>query len=474
LSVSSAPSIQSPADDLEAFKQNTEKNPPLPLPLPVKRQHPFIRKLRHNFGAVYQRIFSSVVFINIIAMILFFLLMDWRQTKTLSYLATATSANIAVAIISRQDYVVNLLFRSTWLVATSAPLKFRRIMAKMYEFGGIHSGAATSGVLWFTAFTVFLTMHVVSNGMKQPVVMAGAYILLLLLSSISLFAIPQLRTKSHNTFELIHRYAGWSSLLIFWAEIVIFADYLNSIGATGTPTPPLGMTLIQQPTFWFLCVTSLHSMFPWLWLRHLKFEPEFLSDHAIRLHFRGKHIPPFTGLKISHSPLTEWHPFACMFNAEGDGGSVLISDSGDWTRDTIRNPRSHYWVKGLPVVGVLNMSQMFNLVVIVTTGSGIGPCLSFLNGVKKRGSVRLVWSASRPLETFGKRICDRVREVDPNAKIIDSKVSGRPNLVQLAYEIYVEAGAEAVFVISNSKVTKATKYALESRGVPAYGPVWDS
>jgi hypothetical protein len=31
-----------------------------------------------------------------------------------------------------------------------------------------------------------------------------------------------------------------------------------------------------------------------------------------------------------------------------------------------------------------------------------------------------------------------------------------------------------VFVLSNERVTRKVVYGLESRGVPAFGPIWDS
>ena len=98
--------------------------------------------------------------------------------------------------------------------------------------------------------------------------------------------------------------------------------------------------------------------------------PEKLSNHAIRLHFSEK-IPLFVGLRISDAPLKEWHAFACIPARpdEGIGGSVLISDAGDWTRKTIRNPQPYYWVKGVPVTGVLCMARIFRKVIVVTTGT---------------------------------------------------------------------------------------------------------
>lgn len=121
------------------------------------------------------------------------------------------------------------------------------------------------------------------------------------------------------------------------------------------------------------------------------------------------------------------------------------------------------------------MSLIFKSVVLVTTGSGIGPCLNLLNlAPSTRPSVRVLWSTPRPLETFGEEIVGNVRVADPDAVIWDTKVFGRPDMVGLTWQLLQESQAEAVFVISNPKVTKMVVYALESRGVAAYGPIFDS
>ena len=119
------------------------------------------------------------------------------------------------------------------------------------------------------------------------------------------------------------------------------------------------------------------------------------------------------------------------------------------------------------------MAQIFKTVVIVTTGSGIGPCLGVMQDIPQT-SCRVVWSTPDPWVTYQEDICRAVLKVDSRAVIWDTKVKGRPDLVQLAWEIFVESQAEAVFVISNPKLTRQVVYGMESRGVPAFGPVWDS
>ena len=58
-----------------------------------------------------------------------------------------------------------------------------------------------------------------------------------------------------------------------------------------------------------------------------------------------------------------------------------------------------------------------------------------------------------------------VLEVDPSAVVIDTHAAGKKDLVALAYKL---------FCVSNKALTKHFVYEMESRGVPAFGPIWDS
>lgn len=443
----------------------------LPVELPQKRYHRTLRHARHTFLSVYRRLFSLVFIFNMVGLAaLLAHNSSWYSSPPLADFATAASANIMVALLIRQDYVVNACFKLAWIVPLSAPLRLRRILAKVYEYGGVHSGAAFSSVVWFCLLTGFLTREFVSNQIRDAGLMTFSYALLVLLLALVITAYPRFRFASHNTFESVHRWAGWFSLALFWVELVLFARI-----QTQTPgAEHLGIILIKMPAFWFLLISSLHAILPWLRFHKMPVSAEKLSDHAIRLHF-DEPVPLFVGLRISDAPLKEWHSFACIPSRDGgkSGGSVLISDAGDWTRKTIANPKPYYYVKGIPVTGVLCMARIFQRVVIVTTGSGIGPCLGVMQDIPQT-SCRVIWSTPSPYRTYGEEIVRSVQEVDPNAIIWDTRLQGRPNIVTMAYQIYKEMDAEAVFVISNPKLTRKVVYGLESRGVPTFGPIWDS
>ena len=47
-------------------------------------------------------------------------------------------------------------------------------------------------------------------------------------------------------------------------------------------------------------------------------------------------------------------------------------------------------------------------------------------------------------------------------------------MVKLTYRLVKEHNAEAVAIISNQKLTQKVVYGMMSRGIPAFGAIWDS
>lgn len=171
--------------------------------------------------------------------------------------------------------------------------------------------------------------------------------------------------------------------------------------------------------------------------------------------------------------MKEWHAFAAIPSDDGIGYSVLISKAGDWTTKVIKTPPKELWTKGTPARGALYCGIMFKKIVVVATGSGIAPILSLFHAPDLE--CKVLWSTPGPPETvFAPYIVDYVKKTDPEAVIINTRVAGRPNLVEEAWKIYQRSGAEAVFIISNAAVTRKFVYGLEARGVPTFAPIFDS
>lgn len=179
-----------------------------------------------------------------------------------------------------------------------------------------------------------------------------------------------------------------------------------------------------------------------------------------------------TDHSLAEKPLRDWHGFATITNANGRGFSLVVSNAGDFTKRTINRAPTQIWVRGIPTCGVLRIAPLFRSVVLVATGSGIGPCLAVI--LAKKVPCRILWTAPNHEQTFGKGLVDEVLSTDPNAVIHNTRTMGKPDMPLMAWKLYKESGAEAVCVISNKRFTQQIVYAMESRGVPAYGAIFDS
>lgn len=469
------------------------------------------RYLRYSAFTVYRRLFTFVFVLNSLGALILVRRHGCRFERafTLDTLATLASSNFLLAILVRQDLVVNLLFRTAWLVPWHVPLRIRKIAARVYCYGGVHSGAAIAGTLWWMIFTVALSWTFVKAGLHMFVVTILTWVVLVLLLTILLLALPSLRARYHDTFEITHRFLGWTSIALFWAQVLLLTQHNASTTASLVTPHRFFALLIRTPTFYTLLLTSLFLIYPWLHLRRWTFTATPLSSHALLLSFPNT-IHKFSCLSISTSPLREWHPFATFpsssrCNSPASSGrtspstSIVISSAGNWTSSLILaaqgktasqlamlaqqtgrekgnegEVRMRFWVKGHPKAGVLSLSCLFPRVIILTTGSGIGPALSSLLDRPPGQFVRLIWSTRTPRHTYGARMLDLVEQADKDTLIIDTSAMGRPDLLEVALRVYREVQAEAVFVLSNEKVTRMVVGGLEKRGVCAFGPIWDS
>ena len=445
--------------------------PEIMTELPAKRYLRLMRNIRWTILSVYRRLNIIVLLSNIIAMVVL-AAKDRLTTISPETSATAISLNLMVGVLMRQELVINMLFWLFGKCPVSLPLRLRRLAAKIYHLGGVHSGAGMAATIWHGLFNLSV-IKASRNGelTKHKLSILSLTITLdVLLITIVVMAHPAIRVRFHNAFELVHRFAGWSTLALFWALFALLVNQriLDSPGHDHTIQKLVG----ASPVFWALIISTISVALPWVWLRKVDVHAEPLSDHAIRLHFTYTNLPLCAAPRLSDRPLLEWHAFAGIPQEDGQGFSVLVSKAGDWTSRLIRSPPSKIFVRGIPTIGVLHVAQIFQKVILVATGSGIGPVLSYLS--KRDINCRILWSTPDPGATYSASVIRNVRDADPDAVIINTTVAGRPDLVRHTYQLYAATGAEAVFVISNPRVTRRLVYALESRGVPIFAPIFDS
>lgn len=399
----------------------------------------------------------------------------WLKNEAgLALMSNMVLINFFIAIVIRQQYTINFLF---WL-ATRAPLSWplflRRRLGKVYHFGGLHVGCALAASLWFLAYIVVLSLgYPTSLGLSADRVNLDAYTLFVIDYSLALtllmiigFALPFVRARFHDNFEIMHRLGGWSALLLFWLHTLMLIKVQSQ-------SKPFIVELVQTYEFWLLVMITLSIALPWLRLKKVPITIERPSTHVAIARF-DYGVTPFAGSStaISLSPLYEWHSFANVPTPKETGFRLTISRAGDWTGNFIDHLPSHVWVKGIPTAGVANIEVLFKRVVYIATGSGIGPCLPHL--LARDVPSLLVWSTRNARETYGDDLVDEILAVQPDAIIWDTNEQGKPDMLKLAYSAYKAFDAEAVICISNKKLTWQVVSGMESRGIPAYGAIWDS
>ncbi|PHN60254.1 hypothetical protein AO268_20275 [Pseudomonas sp. ICMP 8385] len=361
--------------------------------------------------------------------------------------------NLSLAILVRQQYVINGLFWLATRIPVSWPLYVRRHAAKVYHLGGLHSGGALAATLWFAVLVGSQGWRYLQQpqSVSAPWLLVSAALLGLLLLMV-LMAQPGIRRRFHNGFERVHRFAGWGALLLFWVQALL----------AEAPAAAL----------WVLLVLTFSIALPWLRLRKVAVSHQRPSGHAVISTLR--HTTPFAGSStaISLQPLLEWHSFANIPAPGQPGFRLIISRAGDWTGRFIEQRPSHVWVKGITTAGVAHVETLFRSVVYIATGSGIGPVMPHL--LARQVPIQLVWSTRSPAKTYGEELVAEILRAQPHAVIWDTDVRGKPDLVQLAYAAVQDVGAEAVICIANQALTRRVVEEMEARGIAAYGAIWDS
>lgn len=421
------------------------------------------RITRHPALMEYHRLVVVVALVNLAVFIHGLGAGVWvvKGVYALGPIADMALINLSLAILIRQQRVVNALFWLATRIPTSWPLWIRWGAGKIFHFGGLHSSGAVIGVMWLALLTFAMAANRLDNAaLPSDLTLGLSGGMVALMSMIIITAIGPIRARFHNRFERVHRFVGWTVLALFWAQ-------------TASLTADTGGVLTQTPAFWALCAITLSIISPWLTLKRVNIDTLKPSNHVVIATFNYGDTP-FAGSSnaISHTPFGEYHAFANIPTPGNSGYRLAISRAGDWTGRFIDAPPSHVWVKGITTSGVARIEALFTQVVYVGTGSGIGPILPHLLAAQVPN--RLIWSTRSPRKTYGDALVDEIKAHTHQPLIWDTDAQGKPDLSALALQTVRETGAEAVIVISNQKLTRKVIYDMETLGIPAYGAIWDS
>ncbi|KAK0187839.1 hypothetical protein F5146DRAFT_1060955 [Armillaria mellea] len=412
--------------------------------MPEKKQPRLARNLRLQAFSIYRRLFS-VVFLTNMGIFISYAIRGYRSQK----IALVVVANIFTAILMRQEHVINALFAVACSVPQSWPFFIRKTAARVYHNGGVHSGAAVSGTVWLILLAVQATRELVQGKGTSVATVALTYIVLAFLVGIVVFAYPTFRIKRHDAFERMHRFMGWTATALVWSQVVVLTnDYKGD--------KSLGHALVHSAPFWLMMVLSWSLILPWTKLQKVPVRSVVLSNHAVRPH-------PVPG---------SFQRFATIAAPGVTGYSIIISQAGDWTTEMITNPPKEIWVRGIPTCGALRIVPLFRRVLFVATGSGIAPFTPHILSGKIEH--KLFWMAPNTRATFGDPLVDDILAASPGAVVYDTRKHGKPDIVKITNRMVDEYKPECVCVISNQKLTEKVIYGLRSRGILAFGAIFDS
>ncbi|XP_051124826.1 adenylate-forming reductase 03009 [Andrographis paniculata] len=422
--------------------------------------------LDQGLFTVYKRLFAVSLALNLTGLIL-------AATGNFRYArdrpALFSIANIFALVLCRSEAFLRIVF---WLAVNVLgwpwiPLPVKTMTTSLLQsLGGIHSSCGVSSIAWLI-YALVLTLKHREDTSPEIIAVASAILGLLCLSSLAAF--PLVRHLHHNFFERIHRFAGWSSLILLWAFVMFTISYDP---LTKSYRNDLGSRLVRRQEFWFTVGITVLIIIPWLTVRRVPVRVSSPSGHASIIKFDGGIKAGILG-RISPSPLSEWHAFGIISDNKKEH-MMLAGAVGDFTKSLVANPPSHLWVRQVHFAGLPYLTNMYNRALLVATGSGICVFLSFLLQ-PCRGEVCLLWITKNVEQNFGKEIKEWMSG-QPKDKVIvhDTAVQGRPNVSQMSVDTAKSFGAEVVIVTSNPEGSRDVVDACKNAGIAAFGPIWDS
>lgn len=395
---------------------------------------------------------------------------DEHLEHLLNISVIALSANFCACVAIRNDHVINTISRIACSLPQSAPIYIRIVAARVYCHGGVHSGCAISGSFWYIVFTCLCFL--VPQG--TPAIQLGLTFVsgmaLLLLATILIFSHPLMRARFHNLFETIHRFLGWSFVVVLWIQTLL----MNLTGADRN-RHMFTQRLVLSPAFWLLLVITVLLVYPWTRLRLCAVKSERLSDRVLRLTVAGVMEQPCMTRRFATIPLKETHAFATIPSKDSTAYAVYVCAAGDWTKMLTNKLPEKIWIKGCPTYGATYSSSLFRKVLFVTTGSAIAPVLSVIQS-RPVCQTTVLWITKDPLCMFDTKLLQELEAHNKNLFVVNRGHAdiGPEEISALAYALHHETQSEAVYVISNRIVTDSVKSNLERNNVPVFGPIFDS
>jgi ferredoxin-NADP reductase len=367
----------------------------------------------------------------------------------------ASLVNFMVAIAARHDGVVRGAFVLGRLVRSYG------VHQLTYHLGQLHRAMAIAGTVWFA-----IALVVVAASGAYVVAATGAAVLSILVAMMST-ARDKRRHARHESFEVVHRYGGWTALAILTGLVIQQA-------AASLPPDTAIVAVLAQPSTQLLMVVLALVVDPWVGVKRVRCEILTVTDQVVIVALPGRRSRG-EFVRVSREG-REWHCFAVATSGREGANRycLVIRRAGDWTerlaRDVQRGqPPTRLLVRRMRGCGFMYHAQTYTRALIVATGAGIGPVLPYLLG-PPTGQFECLWIGRDHRAAMGDDLVTRVL-ADGRVTLLDSS-GGRPDVgAQVAERA---PRFDAVFVVSNEHVRNDVARVCQALNIPWYGPTFDS
>jgi hypothetical protein len=251
---------------------------------------------------LYRRLARGVLGVNAGLLILGARRGDLRLSDgtALDALAALTLVNLAVAVLVRQQVVLNVLYGWAGRARPTWPLPVRRTVSKVHHVGGIHLGSAVAGTGWMVLFAV--SALATRSRYPERVTLATAVLctcLVGVLLVVTLCAAPVVRMKAHNVFEHSHRWGGWSAIALYWILTIHLAAHRRG-GST------VLHALASDWHVWIVVLLTTSVAWPWVRLRRVPIVVERPSRHVTSRSSRSTTAFDRCARRLSASACVPW------------------------------------------------------------------------------------------------------------------------------------------------------------------------
>jgi predicted ferric reductase len=167
--------------------------------------------------------------------------------------------------------------------------------------------------------------------------------------NVTITAISKIRNRFHNTFEHIHRYVGWTALIILIIHVIFLQ--LEKFDSFSTKA-------IFNESVLILIIIVIIIFLPWICVRKVFVQFKQPSKDLTVITFPQALYPYGSTTRVSLDG-REWHAFAiALTDPCNDQHSILVAAVGDWTKSLAENYRNnklpeHIWIRKIKGLGFM-------------------------------------------------------------------------------------------------------------------------